>query len=359
MTTKRFILLVAVQLIIVTLTNAQLKVRSDNWVHIGYDTYAPLAFGNNGTSPNNGQWVIESWNGTLNFSRPWPASNEGNYKFFLRDDNGNVGIGLSNNNPWGKLDVYGSKMQFDYSNAPLDFVLMASDPRISSTNKVVFYLSTGVNNWIDIECKSLIETSDSSRKTNVLKLENSLEKIKKINGYNYNWKGESTEKMQAGLIAQEVERVIPEVVTTIDSTGEKLLSYTHVIPYLIEAIKEQQKQIESLQQQLDAIQKVESSLKSTSAFEDNDLNSISSLDQNHPNPFSTDTRINMILSADIKSAYIYVFNTQGNLLKSIAINDRGNTSVLIKGSELKPGMYLYTLMADGKEVDTKRMILTD
>ena len=358
MTTKRFILLVAVQLIIVTLTNAQLKVRSDNWVHIGYDTYAPLAFGNNGTSPNNGQWVIESWNGTLNFSRPWPASNEGNYKFFIRDDNGNVGIGLSNNNPWGRLDVYGSKMQFDYTQAPLAFVLMSPNPRISSSGKIVFYLSTGVNNWIDIECKSVIETSDSSRKTNVIKLENSLDKIKRINGYNYNWKGESIEKMQAGLIAQEVERVIPEVITTVDSTGEKLLSYTHVIPYLIEAIKEQQKQIDNQQKQINDL-KSESSLKSTNAIDDNTLNTSSSLEQNFPNPFSTDTRISMTLSSDVVSAYLYVFDMQGTLLKSIAVNERGSTQVLVRGSELKPGMYIYTLMADGSEIDTKRMVLTE
>ena len=46
-------------------------------------------------------------------------------------------------------------------------------------------------------------------------------------------------------------------------------------------------------------------------------------------------------------------------LKNIPIIDRGNGSVLIQGSELLAGMYIYTLIADGKEVDTKRMILTE
>jgi hypothetical protein len=358
MKTKRFFLLIVAQLIIVTITNAQLKVRSDNWVQIGYDSYSPIALGNGGTNPNNGQWVIESWNGTLNFARPYPVSNEGNYKFFIRDDNGNVGIGLNNNNPYGKLETYGSKLRFGYTNRPLDINVMALDPRIASVNKVVFY-SNSTAAWIDIECKQLIQTSDSARKLNIMQLENSLDKIKKLKGYTYNWKEDPKGKKSAGLIAQEVERVIPEVVVTIDSTGEKLLAYTEIIPYLIEAIKEQQKLIENQQKQIDDLKKSGGSLKSTNTIDDNTLNSSSSLEQNYPNPFSTDTRINMTLSSDIASAYLYIFDMQGTLLKSITINERGSTQVLVKGSELKPGMYIYTLMADGSEIDTKRMVLTE
>ena len=50
---------------------------------------------------------------------------------------------------------------------------------------------------------------------------------------------------------------------------------------------------------------------------------------------------------------------QGSQIKSYEIHERGNSSITIHGSELEPGMYLYTLVVDGQETDTKRMILTD
>jgi len=49
---------------------------------------------------------------------------------------------------------------------------------------------------------------------------------------------------------------------------------------------------------------------------------------------------------------------QGSQIKQIAVNERGDTSVIIEGSTLKAGIYYYTLIADDKEVDTKKMILT-
>ena len=51
-----------------------------------------------------------------------------------------------------------------------------------------------------------------------------------------------------------------------------------------------------------------------------------------------------------------VFDTNGGQLKSIQISERGKGNVTIQGAEFSAGMYLYTLMADGKVIDTKRMI---
>ncbi len=58
---------------------------------------------------------------------------------------------------------------------------------------------------------------------------------------------------QIGLIAQEVEQVFPELVTT-DSNGFKMVDYVHLTPILIEAIKEQQLIIESIQDRLTALE---------------------------------------------------------------------------------------------------------
>jgi hypothetical protein len=55
---------------------------------------------------------------------------------------------------------------------------------------------------------------------------------------------------------------------------------------------------------------------------------------------------------------LIIYNLQGEQIKQIAVNERNNTSITIEGHSLKAGMYLYTLIADGKEADTKKMILT-
>jgi len=60
----------------------------------------------------------------------------------------------------------------------------------------------------------------------------------------------------------------------------------------------------------------------------------------------------------VVSAQLYLCNMMGALLKTIPLNQRGAGNVNINGNELNAGMYLYTLIADGKEVDTKKMILT-
>ena len=57
-------------------------------------------------------------------------------------------------------------------------------------------------------------------------------------------------------------------------------------------------------------------------------------------------------------ASLIIYNLEGKQLKNIQVNERGTATVKISGSELNPGMYLYTLIADGKVVDTKRLILT-
>ena len=59
-----------------------------------------------------------------------------------------------------------------------------------------------------------------------------------------------------------------------------------------------------------------------------------------------------------RRASIIIYNLEGKQLKNIQVNERGTATVKISGSEFKPGMYLYTLIADGKVVDTKRLILT-
>jgi hypothetical protein len=99
----------------------------------------------------------------------------------------------------------------------------------------------------------------------------------------------------------------------------------------------------------------DSNLKSTA---ENNLDN-AQLFQNQPNPFNENTVINYYIPEGNQKAIVYIYDLNGSQKKAYKITTKSNSSIVINGSELQPGMYLYTLIVDGKEVDTKRMILMD
>jgi hypothetical protein len=94
-----------------------------------------------------------------------------------------------------------------------------------------------------IQCINVQETSDVRYKKNVKPLKNSLGKIEQLKGISYEWKKDEFPKKkfsknkQIGLIAQDLEAVIPELVHT-DNDGYKSISYNKLTVILLEAIKE-------------------------------------------------------------------------------------------------------------------------
>ena len=81
--------------------------------------------------------------------------------------------------------------------------------------------------------------------------------------------------------------------------------------------------------------------------------------QNSPNPFSTQTTIRFEISQEINSAQIHICNMLGTLLKTISVSQRGKGDIIINSNEFAAGMYLYSLVCDGKIIDTKQMMLTE
>ena len=111
-------------------------------------------------------------------------------------------------------------------------------------------------------------TSDKRLKTDIRPMENALAKVLKLNGVTYKWRTAEfknrgfDENRHAGVIAQEVEAVLPEAVVT-GEDGYKSVSYNDLVPLLIEGMKEQQqvinkqqKSIEQQQQQIDELKKL-------------------------------------------------------------------------------------------------------
>ena len=99
-------------------------------------------------------------------------------------------------------------------------------------------------------------SSDKRLKDNLIKIGNPLDKISQLNGYEFDWIAKEgiheNEGHDVGVIAQEVEKVIPEIVQTRDN-GYKAVKYEKIVPLLIESIKEQQEQIDELKKEVEEL----------------------------------------------------------------------------------------------------------
>ena len=101
-------------------------------------------------------------------------------------------------------------------------------------------------------------SSDKRLKENITPIPWALDKVMAINGVYFDWIELTDEQRKTihpnkgrdiGIIAQEIEAVLPEVVTTRD-TGYKAVKYEKIVALLIEAIKEQQSEIESIKRKI-------------------------------------------------------------------------------------------------------------
>lgn len=101
--------------------------------------------------------------------------------------------------------------------------------KVAST-KLKFNPSTG-----QLAATSFNSLSDVNYKTNIFTINSALEIVEQLNGVSFNWI--DTGLKSNGIIAQELETIIPEAVST-DSTGKKTVEYAQIIPFLIQAIKE-------------------------------------------------------------------------------------------------------------------------
>ena len=94
-------------------------------------------------------------------------------------------------------------------------------------------------------------TSDERLKENILPLQNSLEMVKRLRGVSFTWKTNPEMGKRIGFVAQEFEKIIPELVFTNELDGYKGINYAEISAVLVEAIKEQQKIIEELKAEND------------------------------------------------------------------------------------------------------------
>jgi len=173
----------------------------------------------------------------------------------------------------------------------------------------------------------------------------------------------------SGFIAQDVEKAARSIgydFSGIDvpknGKGAYGLGYSEFVVPLVKAVQELSEQNARLQAQIDELKgnapsrTVPNEPEITEAVDA--VVAQCKLYQNTPNPFNQDTEIKFFISKNVKTAQLCIYNLQGTQIKQISIAQRGEGSQRISGSELVAGIYLYALIVDGKEVDTKKMILT-
>ena len=161
--------------------------------------------------------------------------------------NGNVGIGTDG--PSYTLDVSGT---FNVDGA----TTLGSTLDVSGTFNIDGATTLGSTLEVasTVNAQSYTANSDETLKENIKILTDPLEKILQLEGKIYNWKKDKEKTQHAGLIAQEVEQHIKEVVIDDHADGKKGIDYNGLIPYLVECIKTQQKQIDTLNDRIASLE---------------------------------------------------------------------------------------------------------
>lgn len=290
------------------------------------------------------------------------------------DQFGRIGMGTNFPNSGYKCHIKGNLLLTNFPSTPfieLQFKVTNSGPEIGSTNDYIDFWSTwtGHNN---ISVETVFTISDSNLKTNIKPLSHGLNKLMKIKSFKYDLrpKYDSSENLVSkkrtnyGFISQQIEKEFNGIDITHTSHGIKLMDYNQILPVVVTATQEQQEIIESLQEKIDELKSELEELKEkTESSSTNGTNSSGGLVgnilyQNNPNPFNESTTIKYKVDKEnFKTGSILIFDMSGILLKTLPVNPQSN-EVRIDGSELKSGMYIYSLVVNNKEIDTKRMILS-
>nr|MBK9653559.1 tail fiber domain-containing protein [Bacteroidota bacterium] len=208
-----------------------------------------------------------------------------------------------------------------------------------------------------------------------------LKEIMQLNPIAYHYKNVGERKFEeqvlntqaVGFTAQDVQKVFPEAVGT-DADGYLNLNIHSIIIAQVNAIKELGAQNEvkdakiaelqnenvSMHAELNDMKQCVQSLcaNNESKTQNSELKTENTLFQNQPNPFNQTTVISYQLLSDAKNASIVIRGLNGEELKTVTLSSTGKGQVTINANQLAQGTYTYTLIVNGKSVDTKLMVVT-
>ena len=216
--------------------------------------------------------------------------------------------------------------------------------------------------------------SDSKLKKDINEMPSGLSIIKQLKPKTYFYDNKKynalglDSKMRYGFLAQDLEQVLPNSVTTqkaLVSINQgkreydeiKLVETMSLIPILTKAVQEQQAQIEELKA---LVEKLAQSVAASSTTTDEAVASVTltkaSLNQNIPNPLNGNTSIRYNVPTGSTSAQLVITDNSGKTVKQMQLA-KGAGNINIDASALSSGTYNYTLIVDGKLVDSKKMVV--
>ena len=201
------------------------------------------------------------------------SANADNYyaakTLYLDDDNGIPtirfqGSGAYNNRFWNiTLEPY-TPTSGDNAGIPTTSLVFSNNfsyPEVRfETGLAQFVSDVDMVNDAKVEgtlrlSRSPVISSDIRLKERIEPLKDMLPKLMKLNGYTYYLKDHKDTTLQVGVLAQELQKIFPELVET-DKQGMLAVRYTQLIPVLLTAIKEQQKEIDGLKERMDKMEAV-------------------------------------------------------------------------------------------------------
>lgn len=168
--------------------------------------------------------------------------------------NGKLTIGNTQPYEFYAQTVEGSGMYFTcFTNKFLQLDVSPAAPRIAGTgNQIVFY-NTKTSTFNSIQVANVYNYSDTKAKINIRPSVYGLNIISQLRPVTYQFVGEKeigrSSDLEIGLLAQEVEKILPNIVYT-DDEGKKLINYVALIPVLIESVKTLQAEVNELKKSL-------------------------------------------------------------------------------------------------------------
>ena len=372
-TAKKIFATIALCTIVGSAAHAQFKINGNKRAFIGsvpanHDPDGLVTLSLYGTGANGGSAMLAFGD--------FGASNGGQNVF--------IGEGGSTDRLWlhGKNGIYITDGAGSLMGGKIVFQVVAGYNPVTRPTIFDFYTS--------IDACVFFSSSDSRFKSNIAKIQTPLNKLLSLDGVSYDF--DPTLKMKfigynesspiqadsvlltnvkkeakMGFIAQDLQKIFPNLVRE-DDMGFLSIDYMGLIPVVVEAMKEQQTQIENLQRETETLRNALAACcdtktqKSLQPFELTNPTGANTEElkvyQNVPNPFNENTVVRCYIPKGIQKAELCVYDMQGSLLKCFLISERGATTVQIQAGQLSAGVYTYLLIGDDKTSDAKQMILT-
>ncbi len=139
-------------------------------------------------------------------------------------------------------------------NAPAEKLVIAGivTPRTDNA----YTIGTSTARWSEVyAANGTIQTSDIRLKKNISLLDAGLSTVMAMRPVRYQWKDGSDRRQHVGLIAQEVRKLVPEVVTGDENTGKLGMNYAELVSVLIRSLQQQQMKLKALNEQIEALSK--------------------------------------------------------------------------------------------------------